>query len=242
MADLAISWACAPALQFLPRGDGHTVLVLPGFLADDSSTRLLRHRLARLGYAAEGWGLGANKGPADPILDGLIDRLDVLARRAEGKVSIVGWSMGGSFARWLGRAYPALVRQVISLGSPVRRIDPAATTVGPLYESLRPSFGHRATRRSGLATGGVLPMPATAVFTRADGIVPWQACVASENAVNQNVEVFGSHSGLGVNLAAMVVMADRLSLTDGEWRPFEPPRGAEWWFPASYPSQIRSAA
>jgi hypothetical protein len=107
---------------------------------------------------------------------------------------------------------------------------------------LRSTFGKRATGRSGLATGAVLAVPATAVFTRSDGIVPWHACLASEDAINQNVEVFGSHSGLGVNVAALVVAADRLSQKPFEWRRFEPPGGAEWWFPSRIHSPAGSAA
>ena len=104
----------------LPRGDGHPVLVLPGLLADDVSTRTLRAVLRRLGYDVHGWGLGRNIGPTAACVTGMRDLLDHLADKHGKPVTLIGWSLGGIFARDLARRTPDSVRQVVTLGSPFR--------------------------------------------------------------------------------------------------------------------------
>ena len=107
-----------PLQRVLPTGDGHPVLVLPGLLAGDGSTWILRRILRRLGYRAYGWGLGRNIGPTPHAVDGMIELLNQLYTRHNAPVSLIGWSLGGIFARNLARNHPSAVRQVITLGSP----------------------------------------------------------------------------------------------------------------------------
>src|SRR6202044_2055618 len=118
LAELATLPLAAPWLAAAPRGDGHGVLVLPGLLASDMSTVLLRQFLRWLGYEVRGWSLGRNVGPTDAVLDELPRALAALAERRGGPVSVVGWSLGGIYARELARPHPEHVRQVITLGSP----------------------------------------------------------------------------------------------------------------------------
>ena len=126
LAGLAFLPLAAPWLATAPRGDGHGVLVAPGLLATDTSTALLRRFLRRLGYDVRGWDLGRNRGPTEAVLDGLPRALAALAGRTGGPVSVVGWSLGGIYARELARQHPGRVRQVITLGSPFALTDPAA--------------------------------------------------------------------------------------------------------------------
>ena len=105
-------------LERAPRGDGHPVMVLPGFLGADGYNAGFRRYLTRLGYAVHGWGLGRNLGPREGVLESLEARITFLSERYEGPISLVGHSLGGIFARELARAFPERVRQVISLGSP----------------------------------------------------------------------------------------------------------------------------
>src|SRR5262245_15524645 len=109
-----------PRLRKLPQGDGHPVLVLPGFTGSDLSTRVMRGFLRRLGYHAHAWRLGGNWGPTDAILDGLRDRFAGLVKEHGGKLTLIGHSLGGVYSRELARRAPQFVRQVITLGSPVR--------------------------------------------------------------------------------------------------------------------------
>src|SRR6266704_4229389 len=124
LADHAALVLATPLLAAAPRGDGHGVLVLPGLLASDTSTVPLRRFLRWLGYDVRGWNLGRNLGPTDEVLDELPRALLAVAERTGGPVSLIGWSLGGIYARELSRQSPGQTRQVITLGSPFTLTDP----------------------------------------------------------------------------------------------------------------------
>lgn len=213
----------APWLMTAPRGDGHPVMVLPGFTTTDLSTTVLRRYLRQLGYDAHAWELGRNLGPRAIGWGGekLVERLEALHATTGQRVSLVGWSLGGILARQLSRRRPDLVRQVITLGSPFAG-DPRATNVWKAYEwmtgqRLKDEDTQRQLRESELAP----PVPSTAIFSKEDGIVAWQNCLEPETPTTDNIEVHGSHCGLGVNGAVLYAVADRLAQPDGDWHPFE---------------------
>jgi hypothetical protein len=223
LADFA-AWPLATLwLPIAPRGDGHGVLVLPGLLASDGSTVPLRWFLGWLGYDGHGWELGRNRGPTDAVLDGLPGALTTLAERTGGPVSIIGWSLGGIYARELAREFPELVRQVITLGSPFAQAEPGHTRADGVYR--RRSSTHAASDRipTREAVAQPIDVPSTAVYSRHDGIVCWQDCIEPETALHTNVEVRCSHLGFGVDLATLWLIADRLAQPPGELRPFSPP-------------------
>lgn len=222
LADLATLPLAASWLSVAPRGDGHGVLVLPGLLASDSSTLLLRGFLRRLGYQVRGWDLGRNLGPTDEVLDEMPARLAELASLTGRRVSLIGWSLGGIYARELARQRPAQVRRVITLGSPFALTDGQRSHADRAYE-----------RRSGLHASGRVPtreqvsrpigVPSTAVYSRRDGIVSWRACIEPESDLHQNVEVRCAHLGFGVDQATLWLIADRLALPVGDRTKFRPP-------------------
>ncbi len=221
-----------PLLQRLPKGDGHPVLVLPGFTAADRSTVRLRILLRRLGYRTYGWRLGANIGPTPQIIDGLNERIDkIRADNDDQRISIVGWSLGGVFARLLARENPEYFRQVITLGSPFRMTPGDRSAVSALWESV--SHLHDPSFLEPMLDPDRPPLmvPATSVYTRTDGIVSWRYCLEKKGPLAENVEVFGSHSGLGFNTAVGYVIADRLAQAEGEWKKFRPPLAALAAFP-----------
>ena len=209
-----------PWLQFTPRGDGHPVLVLPGFMAGERSTRPLRLFLASRGHRAEPWRLGRNLGPTPEIVAGLDRRLRTLVARHRSRVSLVGWSLGGIYARHLAAEHPDLVRHVITLGSPVRLTDGSTSNADAMFSYLAP---HHQDGHPGVDGGAPLPIPATSIYTRTDAIVPWQACLVDPGPEAENIEVVGSHLGLGFNPAAVFVTSDRLAQPDHGWQPFEIP-------------------
>lgn len=230
MATLAPAW---PVLERAPRGDGHPVLVLPGLGASDLSTRILRRYLRSLGYHVHSSGLGRNLGPTATTIAGMRAKVAEVARRHDRPMSLVGWSMGGIYARELARSQPSIVRQVITLGTPSRLRDRRASNAGVIWEALGRTRGPvRADPRPPEEDRGPLPVPATSIFTRHDGVVPWQACVEVPSPTSESVEVSGSHMGLGHNPAAMWIVADRLALAVGAWKPFEPRGPARLLFPA----------
>jgi hypothetical protein len=225
-----------PVLRRAPHGDGHTVLVLPGFLADDRSTMVLRTYLGTLGYHVYGWGLGRNVGPTAEILDGMETLLERLASKSGGPVSIVGWSLGGMFARGLGDKRPELIRQIVTLGSPFRGDLPIGSHAARSFER----FAHLHVAPEELpdidADRAQLAMPVTAVYTKGDGVVAWQTCTQDDGHQRENVEVPGSHCGLGHNPAALWVVADRLAQDRGTWTPFVAPAFARHLYPTPAPA------
>jgi pimeloyl-ACP methyl ester carboxylesterase len=218
-------------LRRLSSGDGHPVLVLPGFMADDRSTAALRFHLRRLGYVTHGWRLGRNIGPTKAALDGMTNLVDDLVDRNGRKVSIVGWSLGGVYARELARRQPALVRTVITLGSPFRLTDARQTRTARMYGRYQPWHLPDYQPPTYVPPDGPLAMPSTAVYTRTDGIVAWRACVQDVGPQRENIEVFGSHCGLGHNPAVVYAVTDRLARAEGDWAPFKPPTPLRRLFP-----------
>jgi pimeloyl-ACP methyl ester carboxylesterase len=206
-------------------------LVLPGFLADDRTTIGLRFHLRWLGYKTHGWQLGRNVGPTKQIVEGMRRTLDALATEHEQRVSVIGWSLGGVYARELARDAPDQVRQVISLGSPFRLTSLDQTRTGRVYERLRPRHEERYQVPPYAARDDPLPVPSSAFYTRTDGIVAWRTCVQMVGAQAENIEVRGAHCGLGHNAAAAYAIGDRLAQREGEWRPFRPPAALRYLFP-----------
>ena len=201
-----------------PRGDGHPVLVLPGLFAGDLSTRPLRRCLRELCYDAHGWGLGVNRGPKAILRDRLAARLAALRRRHGRRVSLVGWSLGGIYARELARAHADDVRCVVTLGTPFRDISAThAARLVPIRPGGRPLREAHALRAF-LRTP--LPVPSTSIYSRTDGIVHWQSCVEEAGAHRESIEVASSHTGMGFHPEVLAVIADRLAQPEGAWRPW----------------------
>ncbi len=236
MLDLAsLPWA-APLLATAPRGDGHPVLVLPGFLGADSSTSIMRRYLHDLGYDAHGWKLGRNLGERAVGRDGerLIELLASIYERTGKRVSVVGWSLGGFMARMLARDAPEHVRQVISMGAALTG-NPRSTApwVQKLYLKLHGASLDDEKVQAALAISATPPpVPSTSIFSKCDGITAWQNCLELPSATTDNIEVRGSHSGLSVSPSALYAVADRLALAEGDWKPFR----RDGWRPVFYPS------
>ncbi|MGD0850337.1 esterase/lipase family protein [Bradyrhizobium sp.] len=210
----------SPLLMRARKGDGHPVLTLPGFLASDLSMAPMRRYLRELGYDAYAWKMGRNVGGVARMRAALRDRLAEIHASTGRKVSVVGWSLGGIFARDLALQAPEQVRCVVTLGSPFAN-DVRATNVTRLYEALS---GEAVADDSELrkAIAGDLPVPATSIYSRSDGIVNWRTCLQRPSDTAENIEVYlASHTGLGVNAAALWAVADRLAQAEGQFSQFD---------------------
>jgi pimeloyl-ACP methyl ester carboxylesterase len=227
IGELGLSLLFAPLLLSARRGDGHPVLTLPGLLASDVSTNLMRDYLRRLGYDTHAWELGRNLGGIYRMRSALHERVRGIREKTGRKVTLVGWSLGGVYARLLAQDAPGLIRSVITLGSPFSR-SPDASNVHRFYELLTgegPSAEERAARtlfpHEFDRIADDLQMPSTSIFSKLDGIVDWRASVLRPNERTENIEVIGaSHIGLGVNPAVLWAIADRLAQREGEFAPF----------------------
>jgi pimeloyl-ACP methyl ester carboxylesterase len=231
--ELAAFYAARHLLGRLPKGDGHPVLVLPGFLASDSSTLPMRRLLGDLGYESHGWDLGRNVRVDLQRVHEMEELLLKIHKQSGRKVSIIGWSLGGVFARELAKLHPDLVRQVISLGSPIHD-DRRHTNASRLFEMLNGKEPEPV--RHGRFTGldEAPPVPTTSILTRTDGIVHWRGSVQHPHkghGQTENIEVHASHCGLGVNPSVMVALADRLAQAEGKWVPFKAKLTQRWMFP-----------
>ena len=190
-----------------PRGDGHAVLFFPAVMRGDGQTAGVRNFLAANGYRAFGWDLGVNLGPVPWLLSGATARLAGLAAD-HGPVSLVGYSMGGLFARWLARRMPQYVRQVITVCAPFN--DALHSTWFPLEAVSRfwpgPDLSVLAAE-----VAKPLAVPGTFIYCRSDGIVDWRCCLDEQAATGDNIEVTGHHTTMAGNPEVRRILLDRLA-------------------------------
>lgn len=231
MGELASFYALRPLMGQLPKGDGHGVLVLPGFMASDYSTRPLRRLLADLGYDAVGWKLGRNVRVDNARIEAMMGCVDELFERTGRPISIIGWSLGGVFARELAKMAPDKVRLVISLGSPITD-DREHTNATRLFEMLNGKEPEPMQGGNFRSLAEAPPVPTTSILTRTDGVVHWRGSVQCGDREDcENIEVVASHCGLGVNPAVIYAVADRLAQDEGSWTRFEARGLASLFFP-----------
>ena len=227
--------AALPWLRRLPRGDGHPVIVFPGLGASDLSTVPLRSVLRQLGYTAYPWQLGFNFGPRNGVLSSSRELVMQVVERHGAKASLIGWSLGGLYARELAKELPDRVRCVITLGTPFTG-HPRATNAWRFYELVSGQRTHDEELLAELRRPP--PVPTTSIYSKTDGIVAWQ-CSLNDPAdpLTENIEVHASHIGMGMNPLALQAVADRLAQDPARWTRFEPPPPrhpwVDWWSAAT---------
>jgi pimeloyl-ACP methyl ester carboxylesterase len=208
----------------LPRGDGHAVVIFPGLAASHTSIEPLLRLCRRLGYAARDWGRGLNTGPRGDVLawlDDLAGHVEQLTAAHGGKISLIGWSLGGIYAREVAKRLDARVRQVITVGTPFagKAEHTNAAWIYRLLNGRAPTFDETLMARLRMPPR----VPTTSVFSRSDGIVAWQACMQDGGhgmRCVENIEVAGSHCGLGWNTRVFSIIADRLRQPENAWQPY----------------------
>ena len=170
-------------------------------------------------------GQGINRGPRAGVQERCKRLLHDTAQRHGCTVSLVGWSLGGVFAREMAKESPALSRCVITLGTPFGH--PRATNAWRLYEALS---GLSVDDSADLDRIRALPeVPTTSIYSKTDGIVAWQCSINDEGERAENVEVRATHFGMAMNPLALYAIADRLQQPPGRWQRFDA-RGARRWF------------
>ena len=231
--------AAFPWLRRLPRGDGHPVMVFPGLGANDATTWPLRGFLRSLGYVTQAWGQGFNAGPRVGVLDKCAADIRALADRTGEPVSLLGWSLGGLYAREMAKEHPDIARCVITLGTPFAG-HPHDTNAWRFYEWLT---GTRVDDPNLMAQVRVAPtVPTTSIFSRSDGIVAWHCSINPPGPLVENIEVPASHVGMGMNPTALYAVADRLAQPIGAWKPFEASGARRWFFRTGAPAAKAGSA
>ncbi|WP_298828233.1 alpha/beta hydrolase [uncultured Piscinibacter sp.] len=230
LIELAALPGALPVLMRAPRGDGHPVLLLPGFMGSELSLVGLQLFLRNRGYAVETWGLGRNIGFHAKHAKALEQKIRYLRHKTGRKVSLVGWSLGGVFALYGAHQVPDCVRSVVTLGSPVS-VDPEGSASPPLVKAMYRLIAHpmgptahaMQPQAKKLREKKDLPMPLSCLYSLGDGVVPPQeATIEGDPSRHENIRVPGSHIGLGFNALVLWIVADRLSQPEGHWRRFRP--------------------
>ena len=224
LVELGVYYTAYPFLRNAPKGNGNPVLVLPGLLASDFSTKPLRRFINDKGNHAYPWELGRNLGQVE-YLDILEERIKELKLKHGRKVTLIGWSLGGLFSRAMANLRPHDIQQVITLGSPFMGIS-GESNADRAYEWASGQKRGDVSEEIVQLIETAPPVPFTSIYSKGDGIVSWQHCIepAHRNDI-ENIEVIGSHLGLGHNPSVLLVIADRLAQEEGYWAPFEFERG-----------------
>ena len=208
-----------------PQSPPRPVLVLPGFASGDAATLSLRVFLRSVGHHPSGWGLGLNVGAAHHIAEGIDRKLQDMAQQYGCPIDIVGWSAGGIMGRVLASHRSELVRQVISLGSPIKLLR-SQTNINSLVNAIA-RLTPQTQRRIDV---DAVPVPSTTVWSATDGVVPGVCCKQTIRPRAEAVEVRGSHCGLAANPAVLYLIADRLAVDSASWSAFVPPRRLRWLY------------
>jgi pimeloyl-ACP methyl ester carboxylesterase len=232
-------FAALPWLYRMPRGDGHPVIVFPGMGTSDITTLPLRRYLRSLGYVTQAWGQGLNFGPRPGVIERAADDLRRLADRQAQPVSLVGWSLGGIYARELAKMHPEKTRCVVTLGTPFSG-HPKSTNVWRIYELLARSKVDDPALMARIRTPPAVPT--TSIYSRSDGVVAWRSCINEPGPLTENIEVPASHLGMGANPFVLYAVADRLAQPIGGWRAFEASGARRLFFRTAHPDASAAAA
>ena len=223
LTELALLPLAEPWLNSLRGGDGHPVIVVPGFTVGDRSTVVMRNFLSSLGFLPCGWKQGVNFGVRPELFEGISDLLGLLYKEYGCRISLVGQSLGGIYARELAKLNPDAVRQVITLGSPFNDPEGDASNLTDLYKMFNPEHIEKSAqfKKQQWEISKSPPVPTTAIYSKLDGVCHWRACVqhGGHDQV-ENIEVSSSHTGMSVNAQTLFVVADRLSQRRRHWKPF----------------------
>jgi pimeloyl-ACP methyl ester carboxylesterase len=225
--EFAALLASSSWLKKMPRGDGHPVLVFPGLGSGDLSTLALRRFLKDRGYKPYAWEQGLNLGPRPGVVEACEQRLAAIHDLHQRPVSLIGWSLGGVYAREIAKSHASKVRSVITLGSPFAG-HPKATNALRFYKWVS---GHEPDHSPEfLASLKKAPkgIPTTSIYSPTDGIVSWQCSLNDPGPLTENIAVPTSHMGLAFHPLALSIVADRLAQRPGQWKRFQPQGVSRW--------------
>jgi len=237
--EYAAMLAAAPWLAKLPTGDGHPVIVFPGLGASDITTAPLRNFLQDRGYTPYAWKQGFNFGPRRGVLERCREQFGQIASRHGERVSLIGWSLGGLYARELAKEQPDHARCVITLGTPFAG-HPRATNAWRFYEMVSGQSTHDPALMAQIRA--TPPCPTTSIYSKSDGVVAWQCSINPDEPHTENIEVHASHIGMGMNPLALYAIADRLAQDPQAWQRFDIKGARKWFYKTTHHAPLRVGA
>lgn len=208
-------------------GDGHAVVFFPGLGADQRFMSRLMGHCRQSGHVCYDWGRGFNTGPegdAERWMAQLAAEIGALVAGHSQSVTLIGWSLGGIYAREIAKILGPRVRQVITLGSPF----------GGVAESTNAAWLYRLLNGSEVPSGDAYsrslnrppPVPTSSIYSRTDGVVSWRSCRMQAGPRAENIEVESSHLGLVFHHQVFAIVANRLAQRAGDWKPWRDPANA----------------
>lgn len=199
----------APELSRLKTNKPRKIIVMPGFGANDFSTIPIRSYLSSMGHQVQGWNRGLNIKDVEETLHELVEDIEKRTRDAAMPIVLVGWSLGGYLAREVARDLPDRVEQVFTLGSPIIG-GPKYTQLAPLYRAQEMDLDWIEQAIAKREDDAQLTTPITAIYSKTDGVVAWQACIDKKSPNVEHIEVNASHVGLGISADSFKIIGAKL--------------------------------
>jgi len=208
-----------PELKSKHTGNNDIILVLPGFLTGDFCTSPMRTFLNSIGFNAKGWNLGINMGPTNEVMAGVTDRIKYLNDKYGKQISIVGWSLGGIYAREISKRIPDSIKQVITLGTPFNGLN--ASNIIEYFEENGINGLDTLTPNAVNQLHVSPPMPYMSIYSKSDELIHWKSCVVNDHSsMSESFEIDSSHFGLCHNPSTIDIVANRLSQDIENWKPY----------------------
>lgn len=197
-----------PTFSLMPKGDGRHVMLAPGYMTEEWSMLPLKQFLMQLNYKAVYWGLGRNTGQVDKLVAKMAEQIRQYQTQGNHSepYTLIGWSLGGVISREVARLHPELVQEVITLGTPITG-GPKYTVAAQQYATQQSldldAFEQHVFERNKLG----FSQPVTAIYSKTDGVVSWEAAIDVYNPQARNIEVKATHFGIGANAKVWRIIA-----------------------------------
>lgn len=211
-----------PETDVVIRGDGHPIVVLPGFCCGNISTAFMRRALRQRGHNVIPWTCGHNMGITDEMVCDVVKQVSELAWANQQPVSLLGQSLGGCVSRVVANMIPHEVRQVVTLGSPINGVTEILDSVKMMYNAR--TIGSLDAQTAWETYYNMIvdnpPVPCTSVYSKSDGVVGWRESIQVENDITENIEVGSSHLTMGFDIDVINIVADRLAQPENQWNKY----------------------
>lgn len=214
----------------LGKGDGHPVVVIPGYMDGGRSIKMLNRFLKKEGYQAQTWDLSTDIFKSKNYRR-LSDQVEKLYTEAGQPITIIGWSLGGMYARLLATKFPEKIRQIILIATPFNGINTLGNAEWWFSLVYRGAKVGEISKELLDKLAKPIAIPTTCIYSKDDKLVAWETCIESvEDEAHQNIEVSGDHIQLVFDKEVLPIILDRLTFQKENWERLE----TVDWLPLPY--------